>query len=522
MSAPRSASRRALLGVLVLLLWAAGLGLLVRREYFRPDTERLAEAAMRVTPGAVYYGVMQGDRQIGFASSTIDTAVSTITVDDYLVADLPVGGRTHRASARTHVVLTRALRMKTFSVTFEGDADPIVADGRVVSDSLLVLELSTGKNAPVDTQRIALNGPLLLPTLVPLAVALGDPPKIGKTLTLPVFDPVGFAPRNVTVSIKAESSFVVADSSVFDPEMGRWRGVEPVLLRAFRVTADTGVGAAGFSGWIDEQGRVVRTSQLGFDLKRLPYEVAFENWRIGSAARGAGKAHIAADRDILETTAIGARRRVDTSMESLRVRLTQADLGGFDLSGPRQSLRGDVLIVTRESAGALEASYSLPDGGRRAVPELTMAEPLVQSSHPEIRKLAARLARGQRDPRIVAERINRWVYDSLEKRITFGIPSALQVLRSRSGDCNEHAQLYVALARAAGIPARIAAGLAYIDGKFYYHAWPEVFLRNWVAVDPTFNQFPADASHLRFVVGGLGRQAELLRLMGKLRIEVLR
>ncbi|HXV17109.1 MAG TPA: transglutaminase-like domain-containing protein, partial [Gemmatimonadaceae bacterium] len=117
--------------------------------------------------------------------------------------------------------------------------------------------------------------------------------------------------------------------------------------------------------------------------------------------------------------------------------------------------------------------------------------------------------------------INRWVYDSLEKRITFGIPSALQVLRARGGDCNEHAQLFVALARAAGIPARVDAGLAYIDGKFYYHAWPEIFLHDWVAVDPTFGQFPADAAHLRFTIGGLGRQAEMIRLMGRLKIDVI-
>ena len=68
---------------------------------------------------------------------------------------------------------------------------------------------------------------------------------------------------------------------------------------------------------------------------------------------------------------------------------------------------------------------------------------------------------------------------------------------------------------------RAIAGLAYVDGKFYYHAWPEVYLREWVAVDPTFGQFPADAAHLRFIVGGLGRQTELLRLMGNLKIDVV-
>jgi transglutaminase-like putative cysteine protease len=81
--------------------------------------------------------------------------------------------------------------------------------------------------------------------------------------------------------------------------------------------------------------------------------------------------------------------------------------------------------------------------------------------------------------------------------------------------------LYVALARAVGLPARTDAGLVYLRGHFYYHAWPEVWLGQWVAVDPTFGQFPADASHLRFVIGGLARQVELLRLIGRVRVTVV-
>lgn len=521
MSPRRLASRRVVGAVMILVLWLAGLGFLVRREYFRPDTERLAEAALRVSPGNVYYAVTQGDRQIGFASSSIDTAATTISVDDYLVADMPVGGRSHRASAHTHVVLTRALHTKAFAVTFESDAAPIVARGRVVGDSLLVLMLSTGKDAPVDTQHIALTGPILLPNLLPLAIALGDAPKVGKHFSWPVFDPVGLTPRKVSLTIAAETSFVVDDSSAFDAKTGRWRGVLPDTLKAYRVASDTGSGAAGFSGWIDEQGRVVQTSQLGLGLRRLPYEVAFENWRLTSARNTAKPGSVPEDRDILETTAIGANRKLDADVGELRVTLTNADLRGFDLTSQLQTLHGDTLDVKREPVQSLTAAYTLPDGGKRILPELTLAEPLVQSNHPEIVKLARRLSRGQHDPRVVAERINQWVYDSLEKRITFGIPSALQVLHARAGDCNEHAQLYVALARAAGIPARIAAGLAYIDGKFYYHAWPEVFLADWVPVDPTFGQFPADASHLRFTIGGLGRQAEMIRLMGKLKVDVI-
>ncbi len=81
------------------------------------------------------------------------------------------------------------------------------------------------------------------------------------------------------------------------------------------------------------------------------------------------------------------------------------------------------------------------------------------------------------------------------------LPSAAEVLRTRVGDCNEHTALFVALARAAGLPARIAVGLVYLRGGFYYHAWPEVYVEErgrglWLPVDPTLNQFPATTGSL--------------------------
>jgi transglutaminase-like putative cysteine protease len=107
------------------------------------------------------------------------------------------------------------------------------------------------------------------------------------------------------------------------------------------------------------------------------------------------------------------------------------------------------------------------------------------------------------------------------------LPSALEVLRTKVGDCNEHTALYVALARAVNLPARIAVGLVYMRGAFYYHAWPEVYVETpavggqWVAVDPTLNEFPADATHIRLVRGGLDRQTAVLPLIGKAKIRVV-
>jgi transglutaminase-like putative cysteine protease len=126
-----------------------------------------------------------------------------------------------------------------------------------------------------------------------------------------------------------------------------------------------------------------------------------------------------------------------------------------------------------------------------------------------------------RRPEVAARRLTRWVHENLRKEVTTGVPSALDVYARRAGDCNEHTVLFVALARAVGLPARTAAGLVYLDGTFYYHAWPEVWLGEWVAVDPTFGQFPADAAHLRLTVGGLARQLELVRFVGQLDVDVV-
>jgi hypothetical protein len=43
----------------------------------------------------------------------------------------------------------------------------------------------------------------------------------------------------------------------------------------------------------------------------------------------------------------------------------------------------------------------------------------------------------------------------------------------------------------------------------------------WLPVDPTLNEFPADATHLRLARGGLDRQAAILPLIGRLKMRVL-
>jgi transglutaminase-like putative cysteine protease len=120
-----------------------------------------------------------------------------------------------------------------------------------------------------------------------------------------------------------------------------------------------------------------------------------------------------------------------------------------------------------------------------------------------------------------ARRLMDWIQANIQKRPVLSMPDALATLENRMGDCNEHAMLFAALARAAGIPARVEAGLVYMQGRFYYHAWNLLFLGRWVTADALFNQIPADVTHVRLVTGSMQQQFDLLGVMGQLRIEVL-
>ena len=113
----------------------------------------------------------------------------------------------------------------------------------------------------------------------------------------------------------------------------------------------------------------------------------------------------------------------------------------------------------------------------------------------------------------------RHVNALLEKKPTVSLPSALEVLRTRVGDCNEHTALYVAMARAQGIPSRIAVGLVHLRGAFYYHAWAEVYLevegpRAVAARGPDPQPVPRRRHPRPPGRGGLDRQAAILGLVG--------
>ena len=145
----------------ILAAWILSLGWLIKRTYFRSTGQRLAEAALAVPPGAVFYRITVGAQQIGFASTTIDTLQDTVRVEDVLVVDVPALGKLHRTTARSQALLDRALRLRQMSALVDGDDSRFTAHGEMVGDSSLRLILSTGEDSQLTWARFT--RPVVLP-----------------------------------------------------------------------------------------------------------------------------------------------------------------------------------------------------------------------------------------------------------------------------------------------------------------------------------------------------------------------
>jgi len=150
-------------------------------------------------------------------------------------------------------------------------------------------------------------------------------------------------------------------------------------------------------------------------------------------------------------------------------------------------------------------------------------EEKIESDAPEIVEQAKTIARGKTGKNEIARALAAWTAEWLKDSIDNG-GGALDSLTSRKGNCQTHARLYTALARAAGIPTRFVSGLVSLEGKgFLYHSWAESFVDGqWIDVDPTYNQAPADPTHLKLFEGHSPENlAPVITIVGKISIKVL-
>jgi len=498
---------------IIFVVWAGSLGWLAKRELFRSTSDRLAAAALAVPPGTDFYRLDLGGQQVGMASTTWDTLGPRLRITDLLLLSMPAGARVTHARARTSAIVNRALRLDTLDVVLDVDNRHLTAHGAVTGDSVLILTVSAGPLT--QSTRVTLHQPLVLPSVLPLRLALGGALKTGRSVSMLVFDPLTLSARDVAATIAAETTFVVTDSAGFDSTTMAWTAARLDTVRSFEI--DELAAGRTTRTWVDADGRLVAAlSPAGFGWTRSAYEIAYDNFRAHPPRA------VASRRDtVLASTAREAGLTpTGSGSAELRLRVRRLDLNRLTLAGGRQELRGDTLVVRREDTDALTATYKLPAPPPGLAPWLT-PEPLIPSAAPSVVAQARTLLGRETDPGRAARLLLDWVSHHVHPGVGTPLPVALAALAGQPGDCNEAVALYVSLARALGLPARAAAGLLDEHGRFYYHAWAEVYLGAWVAVDPLLDQMPADAGHVRFAVGAFADPFELVRVIGRVGLDIL-
>gem|GEM_PF-2644315 len=138
----------------------------------------------------------------------------------------------------------------------------------------------------------------------------------------------------------------------------------------------------------------------------------------------------------------------------------------------------------------------------------------------KIEELVSSIIKGENNPLVILEKFLFWINTHIKKVPTLSLPNTLDVLEIKEGDCGELSALLVGFLRSVGIPSYVNIGLVYNKGKFFYHAWPSVFVGEWIDTDPAFNQLIADPTHIK-LLKGLESQFQISKIIGNVKIEIL-
>ena len=477
------------IGVAIVLFWCLMNVLLVKRQFWaRPalitlhSSEKITEAIEE------WWGIFYRGEKIGYAHQTINPNSTGYTIHDQSNLRLQLLGKTQEVSTRVNTDVDQEWALERFDFQLASADVNFNARGKARAGYLDVEIDSAGYTSK---KVIALHQrPYLLAALKPYIVTQQLEP--GKQHYFSTFDPATLSQQVTTVTIEGREYLRLGAR------------LEP----AIRIRQQ--FKGISVTSWLDGSGRTLKEeSPTGLSLLRQSAQEARS-----LANRRSVPLDLIAQTSITPSSPIADPERT----QLLKLKLSGVDLGRFSLNGGRQRLENDEVQIRREE---IRSDYlPIPVRDQRLSSYLE-ATPFMQSDHPRIRALARQIVAGETDARKAALRIKDWVYGQLTKEPTVSIPNALEVLRTRKGDCNEHTVLFNALARAAGIPARTAVGVVYLRGAFYYHAWSEVWLGEWVTLDSVLNQFPADVTHIKFVEGEIDQQIDILQLIGKLKIDII-
>jgi len=434
-----------------------------------------------------WWTIMQAKHKIGYAHRILKAAEKGYRLEESVLMRINTMGVVQDMRVRTESDLHADMTLSTFNFDLQSQLFRFVARG-VVKDREAVIHYGM----PTALRKMVMplqEAPHLSNSMY--EILRGKRLKTGDEIVIHVFDPASMGQRPVSIKIMEEEPVVI---------MGQ-------QIKAWKLDVDF-MGARQFA-WLGPEGDVLKEEGLlGMTLERVSKEQALDGLTLSASS------------DLTEAASIAANIAIDNpgALTKMTLRLMNIDTKPLSLHGDRQAFHNSRLTITRETWPTAVSTRPYPS----EINKFTHASPFIQSDDPLIRKQVKKITSPNDSNGVRAKKIINWLYRNIEKRPVISVPNASETLENRVGDCNEHAVLLAAMARAAGIPAQIEAGLVYQRGRFYYHAWNVLYLGgHWITADAVLGTLPADVTHIRLLRGVSDRQIDLIGVIGKLKLEIL-
>lgn len=442
-------------------------------------------------PGDLYYGVYLQGNKVGWMRQAVKSDNGVVLETD-LVAQVRGLGSEQRVELEERRRYARSGALESLSFEQAAATGSTRVEGVAQGDTLK-LTLTAGGASRTAEVKVAES---LEDVLTPIRLAKSGKP--GDTVRASRFD----------ASVQKQIDTVY---EVVAREKRNIAGVATDTVKIISKSPQLGVEE---TAWYDESGTVLESRIGGFFVARLePPEVAKK---------------LDYSQDLLIAAVVKPPKPIPnpTGLESLTLDVKGFREDAMPPETPRQRVtrKGELVRISLSRDAAPSAKWS---PGERVAPEVreyTQPTAFIQSDDPAIVEAAKRAVGDATDLFTATSDLTEFVYGAIRDEYVPAYSNAKEALETGRGDCTEHAILFVALARALGIPARVAVGVAYWPpgGGFGWHAWAEVYADgDWIAVDPTWNQPIADATHLKLAGGGPAEQARIVMMLGQLEIESL-
>lgn len=440
--------------------------------------------------GERWFSVNLGGERVGFAHLSITEAGDGYRIDSKGSVKLRVMGFSREATARESYLVARDLSLKSFAVESRIDGSPLVLKGEVTPKGIrIAVESGGGKKE----RTLKSKGPVFPPQALNL-YPLMKGAAAGKSYQIFMLDVESIKVKRVKIEVIGEELLPPSTAAVH-------------LRNDLYPMVDNDV-------WVDLKGNSIRESVRDDLVVTLAEDEASARLYLADAALS--KRDLALDFSLVRVVPPLERPE---QLKKLAVEFT-------GMPGNLPILQGARQLGTRLPDGKLR--FTMPNPGFVAPPgEQAAASDLepaarIPSDSPEILAAKDQIVGSEKDPARMARLLMEWVAREIKGTVT-DHQSPLETLKSRSGNCQTHARLYAALARAAGIPTRFVSGLVYYQGQgFLYHSWTESYLNGWVALDPTFAEMPANLTHIKLVEGDSPDDMGLLAgVIGRIQAKVV-